>query len=159
MKSVLALLYIVLTTTITGLITQDGLWTGNDYSDPDGTQIRVRNGIPSGTETFRKKIINDAYMWEPADLDAVYLQSNIQRIGTIMGYEDFDFLFPYKDSSWTYEKFLTAAAHYPRFCGRRSRIEEDTFLDACKRELAVLLAHIATDTNAFDESDVQPFWR
>ena len=70
-----------------------------------------------------------------------------------MGYEDFDFLFPYKDSSWTYEKFLTAAAHYPRFRGRRSRIEEDTFLDACKRELAVLLAHIATDTNAFDESD------
>ena len=76
-----------------------------------------------------------------------------------MGYEDFDFLFPYKDSSWTYEKFLTAAAHYPRFCGRRSRIEDDTFLDACKRELAVLLAHMATDTNSFDESDALPFWR
>ena len=77
-----------------------------------------------------------------------------------MDESQFDYLFPYKDSTWTYEKFLIAAAHYPRFCNRKDRDNNLTFTETCRRELAVLLAHIATDTNEFDESNpIIPVWR
>ena len=72
---------------------------------------------------------------------------------------DFNFLFPYKSSDWTYERFLKAAAHYPRFCGRVNQGGTLTIKETCSQELAVLLSHMATDTNLYDEFDILPIWR
>ena len=79
MQKLLALFFTVFAASVSALIEADGLWTGHDWSD-DEMDIRIRNGVPTGKTTNRRRIITDSYMWEPADMDAVYAQSNIQRI-------------------------------------------------------------------------------
>ena len=66
-----ALLFTVFIATISALIEADGIWTGHDWSD-DEMDIRINNGVPKGKTLNRRRIINDSYMWEPADMDAVY---------------------------------------------------------------------------------------
>ena len=82
--------------------------------------------------------------------DTYLQQDNIQRIMSIATEEDYEEAFPIRNSSLTYNELLFAAAHYPQFCDYQpiDKVVDEARAEAyCRKELATLMAHIATDTN------------
>ncbi|QFY41194.1 hypothetical protein F6R98_00020 [Candidatus Methylospira mobilis] len=59
---------------------------------------------------------------------------------------------PYTPPDW--KTFLTVVARYPYFCGEKSEAYGLDENEACKRELASLLAHAAQETGAHMSTDI-----
>ena len=86
----------------------------------------------------------------------------MQRVASIFTQEDWEYIFPYRLPGYDYEFFLEAVALYPAFCNEfklfYSEPEAGYFNNlssqdqACRRELATLLAHIVQKTGSTDDA-------
>ena len=77
-------------------------------------------------------------------------QKNQMLLDYIFPKEAFDYLFRERDILYEYEDFYDAVAQYPAFCGEYNSESRHRNLrnevDACKRELATLFAHITYES-------------
>jgi len=72
--------------------------------------------------------------------------------------DQFEFMFPLRDSLYTYDGFLKAVGTYPHFCDDKGPyLEKYTEDQACQRELSMLFTHINQESGK-PNTDI-PFWR
>ncbi len=82
---------------------------------------------------------------------------NVKRVEAILGAEQWEYLFPRRDPSYSYTRFLQAVAKFPAVC--------DDYLDGrnadqiCRTTLATMFAHFAQETGDHNRSDSVPEWR
>lgn len=84
--------------------------------------------------------------------------TNVQRVERLLPMTKFDELFPLKDPNYNYDNFLVAVAFWPLFCGDNNSplVDDDR---RCLQSLAIVLAHMAFNTN-FNDSEVGiPTWQ
>merc|ERR1712044_14299 len=76
-------------------------------------------------------------------------RTNVQRAMSVLSEADWETLFPSRLEIYTYDNFLQAMAKYPRFCDdHKDSTEEADLTNACKIELATLLAHVKFESNS-----------
>ena len=99
-------------------------------------------------------------MYEPEYAECYDVRDNVILIQSVLSEAEYEFIFPYRDASMTYEVFLKAASLFPMFCGERNVVNMNLFTDstACKRELAFFFAHISYDSSSKDVSIAEQ-WR
>ncbi|MFZ6749195.1 glycoside hydrolase family 19 protein [Undibacterium sp. Ren11W] len=82
---------------------------------------------------------------------------NVKRIEKILNVNDWQTLFPMRDASYSYVRFLQAMAKFPAVC--------DDYTDGrnadaiCRKTLATMFAHFAQETGAHDPNSAIPQWR
>jgi hypothetical protein len=70
-------------------------------------------------------------------------KENVIRASAIVSDSDWSDIFPNAASIYTYDNFLQAMAKFPKFCGEaKNATDEASLQNACKIELATLLAHM-----------------
>ncbi|MFB9215964.1 chitinase [Vibrio sinaloensis] len=82
---------------------------------------------------------------------------NVKRIEAIVSEQDWNHLFPQRDSAYTYLNFLKAAGKYPALCGD---YDDGRNAEAiCRKTLATMFAHFTQETGGHDPSSETPEWR
>jgi len=70
-------------------------------------------------------------------------KDNVVRASSILTSDKWTEIFPNALSLYTYDNFLQAMAKFPKFCDEaKDATDEDSLVNACKVELATLLAHM-----------------
>jgi chitodextrinase len=83
--------------------------------------------------------------------------ANVKRVERLLTASDWQLLFPMRDASYTYTRFLQAVAKFPAICGDYS---DGRNADAiCSKGLATMFAHFAQETGAHDPNSPIPQWR
>ena len=124
---------------------QNGIWTGYDWQNTDAG-VGINNGVPYGLNNKVSIRLRSASTIDTSNIN-IYDQPNIKRIISTFSQENWNTLFPYALSVYTYQGFLQAAAKYPMFC---NEYIDETQLDyACKKELATFFAHTTQETASF----------
>ncbi|MDN3685341.1 hypothetical protein QW180_24215 [Vibrio sinaloensis] len=81
----------------------------------------------------------------------------MKRIEAIVSEQDWNHLFPQRDSAYTYLNFLKAAGKYPALCGD---YDDGRNAEAiCRKTLATMFAHFTQETGGHDPSSETPEWR
>jgi len=76
-------------------------------------------------------------------------KENVGRASSILTESVWEQIFPNALSIYTYDNFLQAMAKFPKFCGEmKDATDEAALQNACKIELATLLAHIEHNSEA-----------
>jgi hypothetical protein len=106
-------------------IVEVGLWTGHDWYNED-FKIGVASGVPYSNDSPTHRMIHS-----PKPLGGTvsdYLsKTNVQRVMSIIGDEDdWDGIFPMRNSVYTYEGFLNAVGKFPAFCNENNKSDEMT---------------------------------
>jgi len=86
-------------------------------------------------------------------------KENVRRIMDVFREHDWNFLFPMADRLYTYDSFIVAAGLYPKFCGEDDPSLGLTADDVCRRELAMLFAHIIFETNADEPAQGHDYFK
>ena len=123
----------------------DGIWTNNDWSN---TEIGVTNGVPYGiTDEINQKIAASQVLMGqfPSDYDS---QTNVTLVKSIITQDIWNQSFPFNNTLYTYNDFLRSVAKFPMFCNEVDSSTGLSLTDACKLELATLLAHISYETGS-----------
>ncbi|XZG69590.1 glycoside hydrolase family 19 protein [Chitinibacteraceae bacterium HSL-7] len=83
---------------------------------------------------------------------------NVKRVEALLSAQKFEYYFPVRNTSYTYQGFLQGVAKFPGFC--------DTYTDGrnsdeiCRRSLAAMFAHFAQETGGHSiEQFGIPEWR
>ena len=64
--------------------------------------------------------------------------------------EDYwNYLFPFADSFYTFDSFLSAASRFPYFCNDSDVRGEVTQDDMCMYELTLFFTHVSIETGAY----------
>ncbi|MEE4379551.1 MAG: glycoside hydrolase family 19 protein [Candidatus Competibacteraceae bacterium] len=82
---------------------------------------------------------------------------NVKRVESIIGEQDWEFLFPRRAPEYTYDNFLKAIGKFPAFCG-----DYDDGRDAnaiCRKSLATMFAHFTQETGGHTIAWPEPQWR
>ncbi|MCX7220693.1 MAG: chitinase, partial [Burkholderiales bacterium] len=83
--------------------------------------------------------------------------TNVKRIEKILNVNDWQTLFPMRDASYSYVRFLQAMAKFPAVC---DDYKDGRNADAiCRKTLATMFAHFAQETGAHDPNSTIPQWR
>ena len=139
----------------------DGIWSQTAdfwHEDPEsGVEIY---SVSNGVVNYFGEGVNSSQLTHPQG--NIYEQPNVQRVASIFTQEDWEYIFPYRLPGYDYEFFLEAVALYPAFCNEfklfYSEPEAGYFYNlssqdqACRRELATLLAHIVQKTGSTDDA-------
>ena len=83
--------------------------------------------------------------------------ANVQRVESIIGAADWEFLFPVRAPEYSYTNLLRAVAKFPAFCG-----SYDDGRDAqaiCRKSLATMFAHFTQETGGHTPHWAEPEWR
>lgn len=83
--------------------------------------------------------------------------ANVKRIELILSAADWEYLFSQREPTYTYARFLQAAAKFPALCGDYSDGRDAQLI--CRRTLATMFAHFAQETGGYDPNDSVPEWR
>lgn len=83
--------------------------------------------------------------------------SNVRRVETILPQSRWDYYFPRREPSYTYQRFLQAVAKFPAFCGDYTDGRNADLI--CRRSLATMFAHFAQETGGHNRWDTVPEWR
>ena len=130
------------------IIEKDGIWSTRDFSNFN-LDYEIVNGmlVPEAGTEFEERM-NSARMRDPALADCSESGTNVQLIKTLLTEEQYNYIFPARAESMTYEVFLEAASLFPMFCGEfvSGTFNADTAEKACKRELATFFAHVSHTT-------------
>lgn len=125
---------------------EDGLWTGYDWENTE-QGIGVKNGVVYG--------LNDETQYRIEQARAAYgtmpnysTSPNVERVKGFMSEARWDVFFPAALGVYTFENFLKAIAKFPYFCNDVSPDSSLTLDEACKREVATLLAHIKHESGS-----------
>ena len=99
-------------------------------------------------------------MFEPDEVECFATRDNVGTIQSVLSETQYEYIFPNRDASLTYEVFLKAASLFPMFCGERNMVNINLFTDqsACLRELATFFAHVAYDSSSKDVTIAEQ-WR
>ncbi|GLS04577.1 hypothetical protein GCM10007860_17240 [Chitiniphilus shinanonensis] len=82
---------------------------------------------------------------------------NVKRVEGILSAAQWEYLFPRRDASYTYTRFLQAVAKFPAICDDYS---DGRNADAiCRHSLATMFAHFAQETGDHNRNDTVPEWR
>ena len=71
---------------------------------------------------------------------------NVQRVMKIIDSEKWNYLFPIRHASYSYENFLKAVGKFPKFCNEAADGLDIDYI--CRKELAVVFAHFVQETGA-----------
>ena len=83
----------------------------------------------------------------------------MQLVQSFLTSEEWAYIFPDSISLYSYDAFLQSVGEFPKFCGEGTMDPDGTYLTACKRELATLLAHMIRETGLNDNASFTPAWR
>ncbi|AOY02238.1 chitinase [Jeongeupia sp. USM3] len=82
---------------------------------------------------------------------------NVKRIERLLPEAKWEYLFPRRDASYTYQRFLQANAKFPAIC---DDYKDGRDADAiCRHSLATMFAHFAQETGDHNRNDTVPEWR
>lgn len=153
-----------------GECTPDSINPGNpgDAGDPAGNPA-----IPSRKEAeadeakktdnpLFKRIQASVRTLDSAAVDAVQPGRsanplNVKRVERILSAADWQALFPLRDASYSYTRFLQAIAKFPAVCDDYSDGRNAEAI--CRKTLATMFAHFAQETGAHDPNSSVPQWR
>ncbi|MCK7598750.1 hypothetical protein M0G74_15860 [Microbulbifer sp. CAU 1566] len=82
---------------------------------------------------------------------------NVQRVESIIGNPDWNFLFPVRAAEYSYTNFLRAVAKFPAFCGDYSDGRNAEAI--CRKSLATMFAHFTQETGGHTPHWAEPEWR
>ena len=82
---------------------------------------------------------------------------NVRRVEGILSAAAWDFAFPLRDTSYSYQRFLQAVAKFPAFCGTYGDGRDSDGI--CRRSLATLFAHFTQETGAHNPAASHEQWR
>ena len=81
----------------------------------------------------------------PTDYDS---KTNVTLVKSLMSSATWTQSFPFNNLIYTYDNFLRAVAKFPMFCNEVSSVSTMTLEEACKQEIATLLAHISYESGS-----------
>lgn len=82
---------------------------------------------------------------------------NVRRVERLLTANDWQLLFPMRDASYSYTRFLQAVAKFPAICGDYG---DGRNADAiCSKGLATMFAHFVQETGAHDPGSPTQQWR
>ena len=83
--------------------------------------------------------------------------ANVKRVERLLTANDWQLIFPMRDQSYSYTRFLQAIAKFPAVCGDYS---DGRNADAiCSKGLATMFAHFVQETGAHDPNSAIAPWR
>ena len=81
---------------------------------------------------------------------------NVKRVERIIDESQWNYLFPVRNSSYTYNNFLKAAAKFPAFCGNYTGAKSVKADGICKKSLATMFAHFTQETGGHTSGGLAP---
>jgi chitodextrinase len=84
--------------------------------------------------------------------------ANVKRVEGILPQTKWDSLmFPRREATYTYQRFLQAIAKFPAVCGTYTDGRDSEAI--CRKTLATMFAHFAQETGGHNPGDSVPEWR
>jgi chitodextrinase len=83
--------------------------------------------------------------------------ANVKRVEAILCSAKWDALFPRREPTYTYQRFLQAIAKFPALCATYTDGRNSDAI--CRRALATMFAHFAQETGGHNPGDSVPEWR
>lgn len=83
--------------------------------------------------------------------------ANVKRVESILGSDKWDHIFPLRDPSYTYTKFLQAIGKFPAVCGTYTDGRDSDGI--CRKGLATMFAHFAQETGGHESWRPEAEWR
>ncbi len=82
---------------------------------------------------------------------------NVRRVEAIITSSVWEYLFPRRNSAYTYTKFLRAVAKFRGLCATYTDGRNSDAI--CRKSLATMFAHFAQETGGHNAADTVPEWR
>ncbi|MGS0743332.1 glycoside hydrolase family 19 protein [Glaciimonas sp. GG7] len=85
---------------------------------------------------------------------------NVRRFEHLISNETWEYLFPHRHASYTYQNMLQAVAKFPAVCGNYDDPSNPNKADeVCARSMATIFAHFSQETGGHAPSWAVPEWR
>jgi len=82
---------------------------------------------------------------------------NVKRVESILSAKDWEYIFPMRDSAYSYARFLQAVAKFPSLCGTYTDGRDSEQI--CRRALATMFAHFTQETGGHNPHADEEEWR
>jgi chitodextrinase len=83
--------------------------------------------------------------------------SNVRRVESIVSEAEWNFLFPTRDASYTYVRFLQSVAKFQGLCSDYTDGRDANAI--CRKSLATMFAHFTQETGGHASGSTTPEWR